>query len=192
MLRKNVSFRGKEQLRRLVLSAMLLSVGIILPFFTGQIPSVGSMLLPMHLPVFVCGLVCGWQYGGAVGLILPLLRSALFGMPPLYPNALSMAAELAVYGFLVGLLYALWRRRGIPAVYGALIPAMLVGRGIWGLTQLLLLGLKDLPFSGHAFLAGAFLNAIPGIILQLVLIPAIMTGLHYTGMHRFGSKEGQI
>lgn len=190
MTRKNIGFRGKEQLRRLVLSAMLLSVGIILPFFTGQIPSVGNMLLPMHLPVFICGLVCGWQYGGAVGLILPLLRSALFGMPPLYPNALAMAAELAVYGLLVGLLYALWHRRGIPAVYGAMIPAMLAGRGVWGLTQLLLLGLKDLPFSGHAFLTGAFLNAIPGIILQLVLIPAIMTVLHYTGMHRFGSKEG--
>ena len=52
----------RKPIQNLVLSAMLLAVGIVLPFFTGQIPKVGSMLLPMHLPVLVCGLVCGWQY----------------------------------------------------------------------------------------------------------------------------------
>lgn len=85
----------------LVLAAMFLAIGIVLPFFTGQIPQIGRMLLPMHLPVLLCGLICGWQYGGAVGFVLPILRYALFGMPPM-PNGLAMAFELAAYGIIVG------------------------------------------------------------------------------------------
>lgn len=69
----------KNQIYDLVLAAMFLAIGIVLPFFTGQIPQIGSMLLPMHLPVFICGLICGWQYGLIIGFILPLLRMTLFG-----------------------------------------------------------------------------------------------------------------
>ena len=94
----------KTQVKKLVLSAMLLAVGIVLPFFTGQIPQIGNMLLPMHLPVLVCGLICGWQYGGVIGFILPFLRYVLFAMPPM-PNGIAMAFELASYGAIVGFLY---------------------------------------------------------------------------------------
>ena len=174
-----------DALRRLTLSAMFLAIGLILPFFTGQIREIGQMLSPMHLPVLLCGLVCGWQYGGLVGLILPPLRSLLFGMPPIFPTATSMAVELAVYGVSIGLLYALFKKQNVWAVYLSLIPAMLLGRAAWGGTQVLLLGLQDTPFGWDAFLAGAFINAIPAIILQLVLIPAIMTMLHVTGALRF-------
>ena len=174
-----------DALRRLTLSAMFLAIGLILPFFTGQIREIGQMLSPMHLPVLLCGLVCGWQYGGLVGLILPPLRSLLFGMPPIFPTATSMAVELAVYGVSIGLLYALFKKQNVWAVYLSLIPAMLLGRAAWGGTQVLLLGLQDTPFGWDAFLAGAFINAVPAIILQLVLIPAIMTMLHVTGALRF-------
>jgi thiamine transporter ThiT len=81
---------------------MFVALGLILPFFTGQIPKVGSMMLPMHIPVLLCGLICGWKYGLMAGAVLPLLRSALFGMPPLFPTAAAMAFELAAYGFLSG------------------------------------------------------------------------------------------
>ena len=91
-------------IKNLSLAAMFLGLGLMLPFLTGQIPAVGSMLLPMHIPVFLCGLICGWQYGLAVGFIVPLLRSMLFSMPPMYPTAVSMAAELATYGFVIGIL----------------------------------------------------------------------------------------
>ena len=94
----------KTNIRKLVTAAMLMAVGIVLPFFTGQIPHVGNMLLPMHLPVIVCGLICGWQYGGIVGFMLPLLWYVLFGMPPM-PNGLAMAFELAAYGAISGFLY---------------------------------------------------------------------------------------
>ena len=90
---------------KLVISAMLLAVGIILPFFTGQIPQIGNLLLPMHFVIFLCTFVCGWQYGALVGLILPLLRSFLFGAPVLYPKAIAMSLELCAYGLIAGLIY---------------------------------------------------------------------------------------
>ena len=80
-----------DKIKKLTLSAMFLAIGMILPFFTGQIPRIGNMLLPMHIPVLLCGLICGWQYGAAVGLVLPLLRSMTLGMPPLFPTATAMA-----------------------------------------------------------------------------------------------------
>ncbi len=169
--------------KHLALAAMFLCMGLLLPFLTGQIPEIGKMLLPMHLPVMLCGLICGWQYGALVGAILPLLRSLLFGMPVLYPNAVSMAVELGTYGLVIGLLYGLLRSRisnRTIAVYSALLPAMLAGRILWGIAQTILFGLGGTSFAFSAFIAGAFLTAIPGILLQLVLIPGIMTILWKT------------
>ncbi len=180
---------NREALRRLTLSAMFLAIGIILPFFTGQIQQIGKMLLPMHIPVMLCGLVCGWGYGATVGAILPIMRSLMFGMPLFYPEAMSMAVELAVYGFAIGAVYALLRRRNLLAVYIALFVAMLAGRMAWGGAEVLFLGLQGGSFTWNAFVLGAFLNAIPGIILQLLLIPGIMSMLHVTGLERFRGKE---
>lgn len=90
---------------KLTLSAMFLALGFVLPFFTGQIPQIGNMLLPMHLPVLLCGLICGWQYGLVIGLCLPLVRSMIFGMPPIFPTGIAMTFELAAYGLIVGLVY---------------------------------------------------------------------------------------
>ena len=103
--------RRREALRKMVLSAMFIAIGLILPFFTGQLPQIGSMLLPMHIPVLLCGLVCGWYYGAFVGLILPVTRFLLFSMPPLYPTALSMSIELCVYGLTIGLIYSMFRKQ---------------------------------------------------------------------------------
>ena len=180
-----------DALRRLTLSAMFLAIGLILPFFTGQIQQIGQMLCPMHLPVLLCGLVCGWQYGTLVGLVLPPLRSVLFGMPVLFPTAAAMAVELAVYGASIGILYALFKKQNVFTVYFALIPAMLLGRAAWGGAQMLFLDLKGTTFTWQAFMAGAFVNALPGIILQLVLIPAIMMLLNATGALRFRGKGEQ-
>lgn len=167
-------------LKKLSLAAMLLALGILLPFVTGQIPAVGSMLLPMHLPVLLCGLVCGWQYGLAVGFILPILRSFLFSMPPMFPTAVSMAFELATYGFVLGLLYARSKWHCIVSLYRCLFISMLAGRAAWGVVQMLLLGVGEDGFTFMMFLSGAFLNAIPGILLQLILIPLIMVALRKT------------
>ena len=174
-----------KQLKTLTLSAMFLALGLVLPFFTGQIPQIGSMLLPMHLPVFLCGLICGWQYGAAVGFIVSLLRSVLFGMPPLFPTATSMAFELMTYGLVVGLLYSRSRWQCIRALYRCLLLAMLAGRAVWGVVQAVLLGLTGSALTLQVFMASAFLNAIPGIIIQLILIPAVMVALNRTGLVPF-------
>ena len=176
----------------LVLSAMFLALGLVLPFFTGQIPQVGGMLLPMHLPVFLCGLICGWQYGLAVGFVTPLLRMALFSMPPLL-TAVAMAFELAAYGGIAGFLYRRSRWQCIFALYRCLIAAMVGGRLVWAAARVVMTGVAGEPFTWQIFLAGALLNAIPGIILQLVFIPAVMVALDRAGMVPFrrGRAEGQ-
>lgn len=162
--------------KKMVLAALFMAIGLVLPFLTGQIPSVGNMLLPMHIPVLLCGFICGWPYGLLVGFILPLLRSTLFGMPPMIPIAVAMAFELATYGLLSGLLYkVLPRRKG--SILLALVVAMLGGRIVWGIASLIIFGLQGMPFTWGIFMAGAFLNAIPGIVIQIVLIPLVLVTL---------------
>lgn len=165
-------------IKNLVLSAMFLAIGIILPFFTGQIQYIGNMLLPMHIPVMLCGLICGWKYGLCVGFIMPLLRSAMFSMPVMYPNALAMAFELATYGLVIGLLYQKYYWHCIKALYKSLVIAMVAGRIVWGIIQFVLLGIKGTAFTFEAFMVGAIVNAVPGIIIQLIVIPVIMVALN--------------
>ena len=171
--------------KMLCYAAMFLALGLVLPFITGQVPQIGNMLLPMHIPVLLCGLICGWQYGLAVVFVLPLLRHALFGMPPLFPNGIAMAFELATYGLVVGWLYSHSRWQCVITLYRCLIAAMLAGRLVWGVVEVCMLGLGGSGFTWQMFMAGALLNAVPGIILQLILLPTIMIALHRTGLVPF-------
>ena len=164
---------------------MFLAMGLVLPFLTGQIPQIGKMMLPMHIPVFLCGLICGWQYGAAVGFICPLLRSVLFMMPAMYPDAAAMAFELATYGLVSGFLYNRSRWQCVIALYRCLLAAMIAGRIVWGTARMIFMGIAGNFFTWNAFLAGAFINAVPGIVVQLILIPAVMVALHRTGLVRF-------
>lgn len=160
--------------RRLTFSALMLALAFVLPFFTGQIPQIGAMLCPMHLPVLLCGFVCGWPWGLAVGAAAPLLRSLTLGMPPLFPTALCMSFELAAYGAAAGLLMRrLPQRRG--SLYAALLLTMVFGRLVWGAVRWLCVGLGADAFGMAAFWAAAVTNALPGIALQLVLIPPLVT-----------------
>lgn len=167
---------SSKDLRRLILAAMFLALALVLPFLTGQIQQIGNMLCPMHIPVLLCGFFCGPWYALAVGFISPLLRFVLFGMPPLMPNGIAMCFELAAYGVSAGLLYKLLPKKK-PYIYVSLIAAMLLGRIIWGVARVILLGLGKAPFGWAAFMSGAFLNAIPGIIVQIVLIPILVMAL---------------
>ena len=171
----------KTSLYKLVLSGLFIALGLILPFFTAQIPSIGSMLLPMHIPVLLCGFVCGGPSGMLVGFILPLFRSLLFGMPLMYPTALSMAFELAAYGLAAGLLYKLLPKK-IPFIYVNLIMSMIVGRIIWGGVSLILYSLSGSVFTWKIFMTAALINAIPGIILQIIIIPLLVIALQKTSL----------
>ncbi len=160
----------------MVSAALCLALAMVLPFLTGQIQQIGNMLCPMHFPVLLCGFICGWQYGLAIGFIAPILRFAIFGMPPIMPIGLAMAFELACYGLVVGLMYSrLKKTKG--SIYISLICAMISGRLVWGLVKMIIAGVTRTGFTFAAFLAGAFTSAIPGIIAQLVLIPIIVITL---------------
>lgn len=174
----------KYELNKVVLAAMFLSIGFVLPMLTSQIKEVGDTLLPMHIPVMLCGFICGWKYGFFIGMVLPLIRGAVFGMPPIYPNAVWMAIELATYGFMIGFLYFRMNLKNIKAVYISLISAMLLGRIAWGVSKAILLGVGGKAFTISMFIAGGFVDAIPGIMLQLVLIPSIMLILNKRGIFK--------
>lgn len=169
-----------KNVKKTVISAMLLCMGLILPFFTGQLREIGKMLLPMHFPVFLCGLICGWQYGLIAGIILPVMRSVLFSMPVLYPNAVAMSVELATYGFVSGFLYMHFKKHNTLTVYMSIIPAMIAGRILWGTAEIILLDMQNKVFTFAAFMSGALLDSLLGIVVQLILIPAIMFALQKT------------
>ncbi len=165
----------KQPVKRLVYAALFLALCMVLPFLTGQIPEIGSMLLPMHIPVLLCGFFCGWSYGAIVGFIAPLLRSLIFGMPPIL-TAIPMAFELLVYGLLAGLMYRVLPKKAV-FTYAALLIAMIGGRLVWGAASWALYGLRGQAFGWEVFIGGSVLNALPGIILQIVLIPAIVLSI---------------
>jgi len=166
---------------KLSYSAVCLALALVLPFLIGQIPQIGQMLCPMHIPVLLCGFLCGWPWGMMVGFFAPLLRSVLFGMPVIFPNGLAMAFELACYGFVSGFLFRKLNHTAL-ATYIALLSAMLAGRCIWGIVRYVLAGLSGSAFPWSAFIAGAVLNAIPGIILHIALIPVIVFALQRAGL----------
>ena len=169
------------QIRKLTYSALFLALAMVLPFLTGQIPQIGSMLSPMHIPVLLCGFLCGWPWGLAVGIIAPMLRSVIFGMPAMFPGAVAMTFELATYGAVSGLLYKMLPRRK-SSVYITIVTAMLLGRVVWGIARLVLAGLSGQTFTWALFMAGAFTNAVPGIILHLVLVPLLVIIMEKAGL----------
>ena len=176
-----------NRILKMIFSAMFLALSYVMPFLTGQIPEIGSMLCPMHIPVLLCGFICGWPWGLAVGFVAPLLRSLTLGMPPLFPTAVCMAFELAAYGAASGLMHKLLPKKKI-SIYGSLFVAMLVGRIVWGCAMLVCMGINGGAFTITAFIAGAFTNAIPGIIAQIVLVPIIVIVLENGKINRLRSR----
>ena len=165
--------KNHDNVLRLVVSALCLALAYVLPFLTGQIPEIGSMLLPMHIPVLLCGFICGWHWGLGVGVIAPLFRSLTLGMPVFFPKALCMAFELGTYGLICGIMHRLLPKKK-PYIYVSLLSAMVVGRIVWGIVTAICLGAGENAFTFSAFIAGAITNAVPGIIVQIVLIPILV------------------
>ena len=168
--------KTRNEIINITLSAMFLALAFVMPFLTGQIPQIGSMLCPMHIPVLLCGFFCGAPWGLLVGFAAPILRSFVLGMPAMFPTAFCMAFELAAYGFAAGYLHnKLPKKKG--NVYISLLSAMVIGRLIWGAAMFCCMGFDASKFGIAAFLGGAFLNAMPGIILQVILIPILVITL---------------
>lgn len=174
----------QKQIQRMILSGLMLALALVLPLFTGSIPALGQAFLPMHLPIILCGFICGPKYGGLIGFITPLLRSLIFSMPPLYPIALAMSFELMTYGLIVGLMYGSFKSYNILGIYASLLVAMLVGRIVFGGVNTILLGIQSNPYSFKAFISGAFISGIPGIIFQLIVVPMIVFAIDQVSRRR--------
>lgn len=177
----------KKNTKKLCLAGICLALCLVLPFFTGQIPEIGNMLSPMHIPVLLCGFICGPVYGALVGFIAPFIRYFLFQMPPLIPSVpggpsgLSMAFEMAAYGFVAGICIKLFSF-SLKGVYASLIAAMLIGRVVWGIASYLVFLSLGMRFTMQLFIAGAFINAIPAIILHLLIIPPVVMAVRKAGI----------
>ena len=173
------------KLKKMCLSAMFIALGIVLPFVTMNIPEIGNMLLPMHIPVLLSGFILGPVYGMIVGFVTPLLRSIMFGAPIFYPKAIVMSFELLTYGLISGVFYHIIfnRRSKLINIYISLILAMVFGRVTYGIVQSII-GLVNMNgFTFKVFVTEAIINAIPGIIIQLIIIPIIIKLL---GGYRYG------
>lgn len=163
----------RNSVLRMVQTAFFIALGLVLPVITGNLTQMGNMFLPMHLPILLCGFVCGWQYGLVAGVVTPLLRSFLFAAPPLFPIAAAMAFELGTYGFLTGVMSRILPRK-VWSIYVALFMAMIGGRVVWGIVKMCFAGMTKTTFTYGMFLAGAFTEAIPGIVIQVVIVPVLV------------------
>lgn len=167
-----------KKVKKITFAGMFLALALVLPFITGQIPQIGNALSPMHIPVLLCGFICGWPYGLVLGFIAPPLRYVLFGMPPIFPTGVTMAFELAVYGLAAGLFYKILPKK-VHNIYVTLILSMLIGRLAGGIVKFIIVTFfaPDIPFGLAIFWTDYFVKAVPGIILHIVLIPVTVMAL---------------
>lgn len=160
--------------KRMTLSAVCIALCVVLPIAFHSIPDAGSVFLPMHIPVLICGMLCGWPFGFLTGLMGPLLSSILTGMPPA-AYLPAMMVECATYGLVSGLMLKFVHTgKTYPDLYIALVTAMLAGRVVSGIAKALIFS-PGMAMS--AWVAGSFVTALPGIVIQLVLLPSVVYSL---------------
>lgn len=164
-----------EKTKDLVWAALFLAIGIVIPYIFHATALPGQIFLPMHIPVLLCGVILGKRYGLIIGILLPFINSVLLGMPPIFPTGVAMAFELATYGVITGLLY----KDKKCNIFVSLIGAMVIGRVVSGIVNYILLTVGGNGFVFTAFLTTTFVKAIPGIIIQLILIPVILKAIDH-------------
>jgi riboflavin transporter FmnP len=183
MEQQHITQQRIQNLKKLSLSSMFIALGILLPFLAFGNPEFASIWLPMHIPVLIAGFILGAKHGLLVGILTPLLRSLLFGMPPLIPIAIIMSFELGTYGMIAGLAFNLFKKNNIR-VYLTLLSSMVLGRVIWGISAFLIFQLIGRTMTLQLFIESAFVIALPGIIFQIVFIPLFILYLERTGIIR--------
>ena len=168
-----------SNIKRMTLSALCVALCVVLPIAFHVIPNAGAVLLPMHIPVLLCGLVCGWQYGLLCGILGPLVSSVLTGMPPaaILPG---MMVECGMYGCVGGMMMERVRTGSLYGdLYICLPVAMLAGRVISGIVKALILT-PGLSFTAWA--TASFVTALPGISVQLIMLPTLVVALNRAGL----------
>lgn len=166
---------NSRQIRKMIMAAMCIAIGVVLPMAFHGIPNAGKVFLPMHIPVLICGLACGWQYGFLCGIVTPFLSSSITGMPPMGVVP-KMVCELAVYGLVAGLLLkVVHTKRYYVNMYLSLLVAMILGRIVMGVLNAFVFSAGS--YSIKMWITGAFITALPGIVIQLAFIPTVCYGL---------------
>lgn len=164
-----------SQVKCLIFAGLCVALGVVLPIALHSVANAGSIFLPMHIPVLLCGLICGWPYGLACGVLAPILSHLITGMPPaaILPG---MLFELAVYGLVSGLMMKYIRTgKNLWDIILSLVVAMLLGRVTYGIMNALLF--KAGEYSLSVWLSAAFVTGLPGVAIQVVLIPALILAL---------------
>jgi niacin transporter len=159
----------------MVITALLIAIGIVLPLAFHHVPGAGRIFLPMHIPILICGLICGVPYGLAAGIITPILSSLTTGMPPaaILP---AMTFELAAYGVVSAVIMRYAPLKNLYArTYVSLVGAMLIGRVFFGIMNALIFSAGE--YSMQIWLTAAFITALPGIAIQIVVIPSVVVAL---------------
>lgn len=165
-------------LNKSILTALCIALCVVLPMTLHAIPKGGVLFSPMHLPVLLCGLVCGAPFGLVCGILGPLVSSLLTGMP-VFGYMPVMMIELGLYGLISGLVMQFLRSgKLVVDLYAALVIAMLGGRVITGILRALIFAGGS--YSWSAWATGYFVSCLPGIIIQLILIPSSM--LHWNAL----------
>ena len=167
-----------NHLTRIVTTAVCIALCVVLPLALHAIPNAGTLLSPMHLPVLLCGLVCGWPYGLTCGILGPWLSSLITGMPG-WGYLPTMMVELALYGLITGIMIQLMHTGKLTVdLYISLIVAMLAGRIVTGIVRALIFSPRSgAVYSMEAWATGYFVSSFPGIILQLILLPILYMAL---------------
>ena len=163
------------KIKNLILTAMFIALGLVLPIAFHAIPNGGTLFSPMHIPVLICGLVVGPVEGLICGILTPILSSVMTGMPPA-PILPGMTLELAVYGLVGGLMMRFMKdNKSFGKIYIALIVAMLCGRIAAGLLNALVLNVGS--YSLPVWVTAYFVRGLPGIITHLILVPLVVRAL---------------
>ncbi len=162
-------------MKKIIITPLFIALCVVLPMAFHTIPNAGGIFCPMHIPVLLCGLICGWQFGLLCGILGPVLSSVLTSMPPMAILP-CMAVELAIYGIVTGIMIRVIRTKRIYAdLYISLITALICGKIIAGIVKALLFSPNG--YSVAVWATSYFVTALPGIVIQLVLIPAIVVAL---------------
>lgn len=166
--------RKSFEIRSIVYAAVCLALCMVLPLLTGNIPEIGKQFAPMHFPVLLCGFISGPVWGCVVGAVAPMMRHLMFGAPALYPDAIRMVAELAVYGLAAGLFYRYLPKRPL-GIYASLLSAQFFGRLSWGLMAYLISVFDhNNPFFVEMVMTATISGSLIGIAIQLLLIPPVV------------------
>ncbi|NLD26277.1 MAG: ECF transporter S component [Acholeplasmataceae bacterium] len=165
----------RNQTEKIVLSGLFIAIGVILPSLF-HAAGIGQQISPMHFPALLAGVILGWKYGLAVGLLTPLLSGLMFGMPPLFPTATVMSLELGTYALISGIITEKVKpfKNQIYNIYLGLLVAMILGRIVYGISYAVIMGISGETYGFRVYISSVLLQTWPGIILQFLVIPPIV------------------